>query len=197
MILDAPLVSKSGRILLVPPTEDDDANVAALRTNSTTRTYLRFLPATFTTVQQAARRVERGSDTTLVDFHIHTSDGAFVGTLVYFNIDMKRNAGISCEIGVLVDYERTRTGLGTEALYTLMEHIFEVKGFHRAEFQTRRDNIAMRGWLERAGVVLEGTRREFWQDPESGEYSDLCIYGVLAREWEETVKGKLEARIGV
>ncbi|KAJ7068835.1 acyl-CoA N-acyltransferase [Mycena amicta] len=195
MILDSPLVSKSGRVLLVPPTEADDEHVAALRSLPQTRQFLQFLPPKFTAAEASARRLAREPHTSLVDFHIHTSDGTLVGTTGYFGVEPTRGSSRSCEVGILIAPAYMRSGLATEALHTLLEYVFETRGFHRAEFQTRSDNAAMRGWLERAGAVLEGTRRQVWTDLETGAFSDLCVYGILEDEWAARVKGRLEEQM--
>ncbi|KAF7302213.1 Ribosomal-protein-alanine acetyltransferase [Mycena indigotica] len=193
MILDTTLASKLGRILLVPPTEADDKHVGIIRSLPETRQYLRFFPPHFSAADAAARRIAREPNKSLVDIHIHTHNGDFVGTTGYFGVDP--TSGNSCEVGILIAPAYMRGGYATEALHTLLEYIFEKRGFHRAELQTRSDNAPMRGWLESAGATLEGIRRGVWTDPDTGEFSDLCVYGILDEEWLETVKGRLEERL--
>ncbi|KAJ6560288.1 hypothetical protein B0H19DRAFT_1147128 [Mycena capillaripes] len=171
MILDAAIPSKSGRLTLVPPLEADDAATAALRCRPETRRYLRFFPEHVSPSEARARRLSRAPDQTLVDFNIHALNAAadakstFVGTTGIFRIDLEY--GSSCE-------ERK---------------------IHRAEFQTGVDNLAMRGWLEKAGATLEGKKRDRWSDPTTGGYTDVCMYSILEEEWMATVKGRLEERI--
>ncbi|KAJ7771014.1 hypothetical protein DFH07DRAFT_804510 [Mycena maculata] len=100
-----------------------------------------------------------------------------------------------CEVGILINPAYFRGGLATDALYTVLVYVFEERGFHRAEFQTGSDNLAMRGWLERAGVALEGTKRALWTDPTTCGYTDVFLYSILEEEWTTTVKGRLEARM--
>jgi RimJ/RimL family protein N-acetyltransferase len=199
MILDVALPSKSGRITLVPPMEADDAFVAALRGHPETRRYLRYFPEHCSVADAQARRLSRAPDPTLVDFHIHAlnapadTTSTFVGTTGIFHLNTETSR--SCEVGILIKSEYFRGGLATDALYTVLVYVFEERKLHRAEFNTGVDNLAMRGWLVKAGATLEGTKRDAWSDPETGGYTDVCTYGILEGEWMTTVKGNLEARM--
>ncbi|KAJ7068842.1 acyl-CoA N-acyltransferase [Mycena amicta] len=193
MFLNEPIVSKSGRVLLVPPAEADDPSVSVLRSHAETLRYLRFLPSNVPLAAATARRVSRQTDPSIVDFHIHTTEGEFVGTTGIFRIDTEYGNG--CEVGILIMPERARGGLATDALYTVLEYVFETRGMNRAEFQTGADNAPMRGWLDRTGATLEGTRRAAWIDPATGGYSDVCVYGILREDWMAAVKHGLEKRI--
>ncbi|KAJ6515361.1 acyl-CoA N-acyltransferase [Mycena sanguinolenta] len=198
MFLDVTLPAKSGRLTLVPPSEADDVFVAALRCHPETRRYLRYLPE-FVSVDDARdRRLLREPDPTLVDFNIHAlttradAPSTFIGTTGVFKIE---EVNKSCEVGILISSDYFRGGFATEALHRVLVYVFEERKFHRAEFITSADNMAMRGWLDKAGATLEGTKREAWADPTTGGYDDACVYGILQEEWMATVKGRLEARI--
>ncbi|KAJ6486416.1 acyl-CoA N-acyltransferase [Mycena vitilis] len=201
MILDVALPSKSGRLTLVPPSEIDDIPTATLRSHPETRRYLRFFPEHVTPAEACARRMSRVDDHTVVDFNIHVlgapdaadASSTFVGSTGIFRIDTEY--GNTCEAGILISPEYVRGGLATDALYTVLVYVFEDRKFHRVEFQTGADNLAMRGWLEKAGAMLEGQKRHLWSDPTTGAYTDVCLYSILAEEWTATVKGKLEARM--
>ncbi|KAJ6536738.1 acyl-CoA N-acyltransferase [Mycena vulgaris] len=203
MILTADLPSKSGRLTLIPPPDSDDESVATLRCHPETRRYLRYLPEHFSAADARARRLARALDPTLVDFHIHAantgnrpdalSESIFLGTTGIFRIDIEY--GLSCEVGILISPAHVRGGLATHALHTVLAYVFEQRKMHRAEFQTGVDNLAMRGWLEKAGAALEGTKRGVWADPGTGGYTDVCVYSILEEEWRESVSGRLEARM--
>ncbi|KAJ7180453.1 acyl-CoA N-acyltransferase [Mycena filopes] len=204
MILDAAIASKSGRISLFPPTKPNDTFVAELRQHPETRRYLHYYPERFSADDARTLRLSRANDTTRVDFHIQTGNdtgtneldgapvGIFVGTTTIFHIETKH--GSSCEVGILISPAYFRGGLATDALYTLLVYVFEDLKLNRAEFNTGVDNLAMRGWLGKAGATLEGTQRQLWLDPGVG-YTDVCKYSVLQEEWRTTVKGRLEAMI--
>ncbi|KAJ6628013.1 hypothetical protein B0H10DRAFT_1993265, partial [Mycena sp. CBHHK59/15] len=55
--------------------------------------------------------------------------------------------------------------------------------------------VGMRGWLVRAGAVLEGTRRGAWAGG-AGGWTDAVVYSILEDEWRDSVKRGLEERIG-
>ncbi|KAJ6515373.1 acyl-CoA N-acyltransferase [Mycena sanguinolenta] len=198
MFLDVALPAKSGRLTLVPPSEADDVFVAALRCHPESRRYLRYLPEFITVDATRDRRLLREPDPTLVDFNIHAlstpadAQSTFIGIT---NIHKIQEVNKSCEVGILISSEYFRGGFATEALHRVLVYIFEERNFHRAEFITQADNLAMRGWLDKAGATLEGTKREAWRDPATGGYDDACVYGILREEWMATVKRRLEARI--
>ncbi|KAF8162398.1 acyl-CoA N-acyltransferase [Mycena galopus ATCC 62051] len=180
------LPSQSGRIVLVPPREEDDAALAALRSHPETLRHLRYLKGQVSTVEEArAYRIAHAADETLITFHIHLTTGSkestFGGVVALSHINTQFN---SCEAGVLVNPEYFRAGLATDALYTILVYAFE----------TRNGNVGMRGWLDKAGATLEGTKRDGWTDGNGG-YTDLCLYSILEREWAETVKPRLEERL--
>ncbi|KAJ7018368.1 acyl-CoA N-acyltransferase [Mycena alexandri] len=197
MIADAAIKSKSGRIILVPPPERDDEAVAAMRSHPETRRHLPFFPEHLSLTDVAAMRLKRDADPTMIPYNIHTlaatpdtPAGTFVGATALTHIQ-----GRSCETGILIAPAFFRTGMATEALYTLMEHAFEERKFHRVEFQTAVDNMPMRTWLVKAGATLEGTRRGYWTGAGADGYTDVTMYGILEGEWLATVKGRLEAQL--
>ncbi|KAJ7717638.1 acyl-CoA N-acyltransferase [Mycena maculata] len=195
MILSDPLVSKSGRIALVPPQEGDDAAVAALRSHPETRRYVRFFPSHFSVEEQRARRVTRAADPAILAFTIYAlSSGSpprFVGETSLLHIDDTHK---SCEIGIYISPGSFRGGLATDALYTVLAYVFEQRKLHRAEFVTAVDNVGMRGWLDIAGATLEGIKGEGWSDGKGG-FTDVCLYSILEGKWVNSIKTGLEGRI--
>jgi len=195
MILTESLPSKSGRILLVPPSEADDASVAQLRCHPETRRYIRFFPDHVSVEESKTRRLARAADPALLDFNIHAlipgTPPKFVGTTGIFRIDEMSK---SCEIGILISPDSFRGGIATDALHTVLAYAFEQRKLHRAVFFTGVDNVGMRGWLDKAGAFLEGVNRESWSDGNGG-FTDVCLYSILEREWADTVKPRLDVRI--
>ncbi|KAJ7170263.1 acyl-CoA N-acyltransferase [Mycena crocata] len=195
MILDTTLPSRSGRIALVPPHEDDDVAVAALRSHPEIRRYLPFFPESVSVEDARALRLARTADETRISFNLHALSAdaptKFVGTvgISHINTEFK-----SCEIGVLISPDCFRGGFATDALYAALAYAFEQRKFHRAAFLTAKDNAGMRGWLEKAGATLDATQRECRPD-DIGGFADWCLYSILERDWVNTVKLKLEARI--
>ncbi|KAJ6478710.1 acyl-CoA N-acyltransferase [Mycena vitilis] len=190
------LPSRSGRIVLVPPQDEHDVAVAALRSHPETRRYLPFLPAHVSVEQARAHRLKRAAEETRISFYIHLSsplsdNSTFVGNAAISHID---TASRSCHIGIIIDPGFARGGLATDTLHAVLAYVFEERKFHRAVFITAKENIGMRGWLDMAGATLEATQREGWPDGKGG-YIDRCVYGILEKEWRNTVKIRLEKRI--
>ncbi|KAF7351345.1 Ribosomal-protein-alanine acetyltransferase [Mycena sanguinolenta] len=195
------LPSRSGRLVLLRPREEDDAAIAALNSHPET---IRYLPwCTVLTVEEARElRIARDADPTRFFFNVHLSQDGLApvnsdptNTLVcvvgIVYIDYRHNC---CEIAVTTSPHHYRAGFATEALYTLLTCVFEELKFHRAGFVTKADNARMCDWLDMVGATVEGMKREGWIDGKGG-YADAVMYGILEQEWVETVKPKLEARI--
>lgn len=85
------------------------------------------------------------------------------------------------ELGVTLAPEHQGRGLATEALRAMIAWLFEHHGTHRVLAQCDARNAAVRSLLERVGLRQEAELREadWWKD----EWTTLCIYGALAREW--------------
>ncbi|KAF7325999.1 Ribosomal-protein-alanine acetyltransferase [Mycena kentingensis (nom. inval.)] len=168
------LVSRSGRLTLVPPSRENDSFVAALRSHPDTRCHIPSFLAVFTEDDARALRLKRADDPTRITFHIHLSKsaGAFVGTASITHIDTTRK---SCDIGILVSAEYARGGYATEAIHALLEYIFEERKWHRVAFSTAVSNIAMRGWLDMAGTIHEGTLRGAWPLAHGDGFLDVCL----------------------
>ncbi|KAK7053401.1 hypothetical protein VNI00_004027 [Paramarasmius palmivorus] len=196
---DIVLVSRTGRLQLEPASEKNDEANAKLRMHPETRRYLRYLPDNVTAEDARKLRESRLADPTILEFHVYVRDkdgsDRFAGGTMMFNISNEHN---SCEVGIILSPEVHRGGIATDVFYTLLSYIFEERKMHRVTFETGADNLAMRGWLEKvAGARLEAQRLECWEDPVSGGYSDVTGYAILAWEWKDRVRERLEKRLGV
>ncbi|KAF7360220.1 Ribosomal-protein-alanine acetyltransferase [Mycena venus] len=195
MILTEPLASISGRVLLVPPSESDDALFAALRCHPETRRYIPSIPQHYTPEEARERRLAFEADKARLNFSIYAvtpgSQPKYVGAVGIFNID---EASKSCEMGISIWPDSYRAGFATEAMHTLLTHAFEERRLHRVVYHTAAHNVRMRGWLERFGATLEGTLRDNRPDGKGG-YQDDCLYSILEHEWIQTVKPKMEEQI--
>ncbi|KAF7335366.1 Ribosomal-protein-alanine acetyltransferase [Mycena sanguinolenta] len=198
MFLEVTLPSKSGRLTLVPPPGSRRRLCSCTPLSSRNTALPALSPRVFSVTDARDRRLSRELDSTLVDFHIHLpstqadAPSSFIGTTGIFKIE---EVNKSCEVGILISSDYFRGGFATEALHRVLLYVFEERNLHRAEFVTSADNLAMRGWLDKAGATLEGTKRGAWADPTTGGYDDACVYGILQEEWMASVKGRLEARI--
>ncbi|KAH7924607.1 acyl-CoA N-acyltransferase [Leucogyrophana mollusca] len=191
------LLSRSNHVKLVPPTESDDEAVSVLRSDPITRRYLRFLPEKFTVEDARILRESLENNDSRVDFYVHVIDGDdgtehFAGTCGLMRIDARNDR---CDIGILISPHYHGRGIATEVLRLLLGFAFEDKGMHRVGFETGEDNVAMRGWLERvAGCQLECTWVESWKEG-PGRYSNGVWYRILAQEWREAVRVKLDQKL--
>jgi len=191
------LESPWSRIKLVPPAVTDDEACAVCRTHPITRRYLQFLPEHMTAEEAGIRRATRAEDSHILDFNIHylkhDETTQFAGVTGFFNLD---EGNLSCEVGLLVAPDLHGKGLATEALYLVLQYIFEERKLHRATFETGADNVGMRGWLEKvAGARLESDRKECWKKPD-GTFTDVKGYAILESEWKGRVKNRLINRMG-
>ncbi|KAJ7064798.1 acyl-CoA N-acyltransferase, partial [Mycena amicta] len=183
-----------GRYVLDPPTAEVDPHFVALRNHPETRRYIpsQFFPDNFTVEAARERREARASDPAIVDFAIHsTASARYLGAVGIFHIDQTSK---SCEAGIAISPDAFRSGVATDAMYAVLRYAFETRGLHRVVYHTSASNVRMRGWLDRYGATLEGVLREVWPSSD-GEFTDACIYSILDREWQETVKPRLEERI--
>ncbi|KAF7589461.1 hypothetical protein BBP40_004259 [Aspergillus hancockii] len=74
-------------------------------------------------------------------------------------------------------------GYGGEAIEWVLEWGFRKAGLHRIWLESLSYNPSASHLYERLGFQLEGRQREaIWYD---GEWHDVLIFGMLAREWRE------------
>ncbi|MCA9652778.1 MAG: GNAT family N-acetyltransferase [Myxococcales bacterium] len=106
------------------------------------------------------------------------STGTVVGDLALHFLATQPH---TVELGITLAPAHQRRGLGSEALRGVITWLFEQHGAHRVLAQTDARNASMRRLLDRVGLRQEAELREadWWK----GEWTTLCIYAVLAREW--------------
>ncbi|KII92189.1 hypothetical protein PLICRDRAFT_463898 [Plicaturopsis crispa FD-325 SS-3] len=189
----AHLTSYSGRFTLIPPNPGDDQAVASLRSHPTIRAFLKFLPEHLSPEDARILRETRAKDPCIVNFNVHdTATGTFVGQCGLTNIDALND---KCEVGILVAPEFHGKGAATEILHALFKFTFEERGLHRAEFDVAVNNVGMRGWLENvARISVEHQKRECWKEG-PGRYVDVVGYSILAWEWRDLIRSRLERKM--
>ena len=203
MLAQFTLESPSGRIALVPPDQKYDREVAVLRAHPGTRRYLSFFPEEQSLEDAIALREGRKKEETCIDFVIlfqpSSTDGVeqepqFTGQTGLFHLDHTHK---SCAAGILIHPDFHRGGVATETLYLVLKLAFEDEKFkmHRVVFETSPRNVPMRGWLESFGIPHEFTFREAWKTINKEQWEDVVGYCILEKEWQETVKDRLEARV--
>lgn len=189
------LRSPTGRLTLAPPSAEYDEQHARIRSHPMTRKYQPQLPETCSTEDARAMRENRAAAGVLSFFvHMNNPDGSttFVGTCGLHSISEEdQSAGVG--VGIAPDYHRG--GVGTEALYTVLQFGFEDRQFHRIVFETGAENEGMKGWLEKvAGVQQEFRMRKRWKT-QSGGYMDVVGYALFQDEWANTIKARLQSRL--
>ena len=88
----------------------------------------------------------------------------------------------SVDIGYgIAEPEHRGKGYATESVALLLDYLFSGYVVERVSAFTDAENTASRRLLEHLGFVCEGTMRSatFRQ----GAWRDMCIYGILRREW--------------
>jgi len=194
------LKSPWGRLLLVPPEAQDDAQVAALRSDPEALRYLPFMPKTISVEEWRVKREGQAENDEIWNFNVHlidtsqsTSDSSLVGQCGILRMDLPNR---HAELGILISPRLHRTGIATEALYDTLSHAFEYPELrlHRVQFVTSSNNVQMRGWLESFGIELEYLKREDWIDGQGGWLDSVGYYSVLEGEWP-ALKKKLEEKL--
>jgi RimJ/RimL family protein N-acetyltransferase len=89
----------------------------------------------------------------------------------------------TAEIGVTLARASQGRGLATEALTAVLAELFERHGLHRVFAEVDDRNTPVRRLLERLGFRCEA--RQVEADWFKGEWSTLCLYAMLNREWHE------------
>lgn len=116
-------------------------------------------------------------DPAFVAFH---AGGVAVGWGSFMRIEPVHGVA---EIGHLAFSPRLRrTRAATEAIYLMMNHIFDL-GYRRCEWKCDADNAASRRAAERFGFTFEGVFRQHMVV--KGRNRDTAWYSVIDREWPE------------
>lgn len=85
------------------------------------------------------------------------------------------------EVGVTLDPAHQGQGFATEALRATITWLFEAHAAHRVLANADARNAPVRRLLERLGLRQEAELLE--ADWFKGEWTTLCTYAVLGREW--------------
>lgn len=112
------------------------------------------------------------------------ADGQVVGVASLSGIDLHNRRA---DVAVSLAPQARGAGYGREALATLCDYGFRLRGLHRLCAETLSTNIAMQRVAESVGFVREGVRRA--QDWQPAGWCDVVVYGLLADEWAEGHSG--------
>ena len=91
-------------------------------------------------------------------FGIETRDGRYIGTCMYYDVDERRS---EAELGIMIgDREYWGSGLGTDAVSTLLDYVFTSTGLGRVFLHTLSWNSRARRCFSKAGFAeVRGVRR--------------------------------------
>jgi RimJ/RimL family protein N-acetyltransferase len=110
---------------------------------------------------------------------VRKKDHTPVGRVSFFDFNPHNR---SAELGIIIDPDVRRKGLGTEALKLLVGFLFNTRGLNKVYAQSAAFNAGARKLLEACGFRLDGTlRRHYFHQ---GEFHDGVIYSLLSHEYE-------------
>lgn len=86
--------------------------------------------------------------------------------------------------GLLIgDKQEWGKGYAGEVLEVLMRFAFEKLKYNRFELEVRSDNKRGLRAYKKAGLKIEGKRREAKLDRSTGEFKDMLFMSILREEW--------------
>jgi RimJ/RimL family protein N-acetyltransferase len=86
------------------------------------------------------------------------------------------------------------TVVNPECKFLLLQHAFEDWGAIRVQLKTDNNNLHSQNAILKLGAKFEGRLRNH-RLRRDGSYGDSMMYSITAKEWEETIKESLLARI--
>jgi ribosomal-protein-serine acetyltransferase len=92
------------------------------------------------------------------------------------------------EIGYWIAQKYQGRGIVTDASRVVIDHAFDEWKLNRVEIHCATGNAKSCAIPKRLGFQLEGLLRE--AQLLNGEYQDINVYGMLARDWKKLVTGK-------
>ncbi len=110
---------------------------------------------------------------------VQKATNKFAGNICHFNF--KTEASRS-EVGYMLHPSYFRQGIMYEALRTVLDWGFDTLKINSVEAVIVEENIASRRLAEKAGFVLEGTKRQSCFH--NNQYWNQCHYGLLATEYK-------------
>lgn len=145
---------------------------------------------TTTATHSSTSAGDEGSETDEEDGNSYV----FAGVTGIFNYSPEHLCG---ELGLIIHPSFQGQGLTTPVFYTLFNYLFNEHNFHRILMETSTENTAMNGWFTKVGGSrLEGTRIKALRK-ENDEWMDMNSYAILEEEWAESVKERLERKMGM
>jgi RimJ/RimL family protein N-acetyltransferase len=118
------------------------------------------------------------NDQTQEVYSVKTAEAEMVGWVHLHDIDVRNG---TASLGVVIDPEHWRGGLGHQALVAVIGYAFEDLRLVRLEAEILTMNQPSRRLFARLGFVHEGTRRQGYFT--AGRRLDVELYGLLSSEF--------------
>lgn len=172
------LVGKT--VYLRPATAEDIANVQMWKILQEPQC-MTCHPLPFTTAADAAeahKRAEKSPDRQWFSI-VRQKDKMLVGQISFFGYNALNR---SAELGILVDPDEQKNGLGLEAMKLLIAYLFKYRGLNKVYAQTAEFNKGAVKLLEKLGFKRDGALRDhhFYQ----GEFHNDLVYSLLRFEMD-------------
>lgn len=166
----------------MPSTVSHAAALATLVTQNISHLQ-QYLPAVteLATVAKATAHIEFISELAmkgeLFEWHVFSGD-ILCGNIRVKDID---NHDQKAKIGYFIGSEFQGKGIATASVRAVLAHCFTSLGINRVELRCAADNLPSIRVAERLGFTLEGVLRQ--DEFLNGVFTDLCIYGLLRKEF--------------
>lgn len=92
----------------------------------------------------------------------------------------------NCEIGYCIGYDYWNKGITSEALFAVINFLFNEVGMHRITAKHDIENPASGKVMLKCNMTYEGKLREHYLRHD-GTYSDSLVYGILKNEFTCTL----------
>jgi RimJ/RimL family protein N-acetyltransferase len=133
----------------------------------------------FPEFRKAFKRELNRRDKHSQSFALLTDTGEFIGRLGYYHIDYHRR---EAELGIAIgERDYWGRGYGTDAVRTIVAHIFRTTQLDRIYLHTYADNERAQRAFQNAGFHKAGQRHKFTLERGSHEEVEMEIY---RDEWE-------------
>ena len=87
------------------------------------------------------------------------------------------------------------TGLNKASKHCILKFAFEELSVERVGFGVHEQNSRSIGAMKSIGISYEGALRNFLIDINGNSRSDLLLYGITKKEWNDTINGSLKKQI--
>ncbi len=171
------------RLLLRALCKEDAPALAKIANDPDIAKYLSSMPYPYS-IEDAhkfiASRAKAYAENDTAEFAVvEKASGALMG-IAMMDLNPKDN---HATLGYWLGKNYWGRGYATEAVQALLHFSFETLGLHRITAHRFGENEASGKVLLKAGLKLEGRRREHFKKGEI--YHDVVDYGILAREYYE------------